>query len=153
MISRRRRTEALIESDPSLAGELAALIEAITEPVEVVPPRQGLVMNQVRETARNSRFYLGEALMSECRVRIGDTEGLGVALGTNGNLARALAIIDAAYALPEPLPVMEEIERRIAAAEQEVERRRERDATETMASRVSFDTMGGQDMSVQAVVK
>ena len=153
MINRRRRTEVLVESERSLALDLAALVEREVEAVEVVAPRQGLVMCDVRETARNSRFYLGEALMTECRVRIGEVEGLGVALGGDGAFARALAVVDAALNLDEPLPVQAEVERRILAAEAEIQRKRERDAALTTASRVSFDTMGGQDMSVQAVVK
>ena len=153
MISRRRRTEVLVESDPSLAADLAALVEREVETVETVAPRQGLVMCDVRETARNSRFYLGEALMTECRVRIGDVEGLGVVLGGDGRLAHALAVVDAALALPQPLAVAGELERRIEAASRELDRSRARAASQVMASRVSFDTMGGQDMSVQAVVK
>lgn len=153
MISRRERTEVLIEGDRALARDLAALIERAAEVVEVVAPHQGLVMCDVRETARNSRFYLGEALMTECRVRIGDVEGLGVVLGTDGALAHDLAVVDAAYALEEPLAVMAELDRRIACAQAALAERREREAARIMASRVSFDTMGGQDMSVQAVVK
>lgn len=153
MISRRERTEVLVESDPSLARDLAALVEREAAVTNVAEPRQGLVMCEVRETARNSRFYLGEALMTECRVRIGDTEGLGCALGGNGQLARSLAVVDAAFSLPEPLPVHDEMERRIRAAADELSRARARAAAQTMASRVSFDTMGGQDMSVQAVVR
>ena len=153
MIPRRSRTEILVESDPSLAICLAALVEQDADVREVSVPKQGLVMCDVRETARNTRFYLGEALMTECRVRIGDTEGLGVVLGGDRDLARALAVIDAACSLAEPLPACEEIERRIAAAGDELARKREREALQTSASRVSFDTMGGQDMSVQAVVK
>ena len=153
MISRRRRTEVLVESDPSLAADLAALVEREVETVETVAPRQGLVMCDVRETARNSRFYLGEALMTECRVRIGDVEGLGVVLGGDGRLAHALAVVDAALSLPQPLAVAGELERRIEAASRELDRSRARAASQVMASRVSFDTMGGQDMSVQAVVK
>ena len=153
MISRRRRTEVLVESDPSLAADLAALVEREVETVETVAPRQGLVMCDVRETARNSRFYLGEALMTECRVRIGDVEGLGVVLGGDGRLAHALAVVDAALSLPQPLAVAGELERRIEAASRELDRSRARAASQVMASRVSFDTMGGPDMSVQAVVK
>ncbi len=153
MISRRRRTEVLVESDPSLAADLAALVEREVETVETVAPRQGLVMCDVRETARNSRFYLGEALMTECRVRIGDVEGLGVVLGGDGRLAHALAVVDAALSLPQPLAVAGELDRRIEAASRELDRSRARAASQVMASRVSFDTMGGQDMSVQAVVK
>ena len=100
MVTRRARTEVLVEGGPALAHELAGLIEAACPVRVVVPPRQGLVMNQVRETARMSRFYLGEALMSECRVRIGDAEGIGVVLGADGAFARSLAVIDAAYLNP-----------------------------------------------------
>lgn len=153
MMSRRARTEVLVESPAALAHDLARAIEAELPVRIVVPPRQGLVMNQVRETARNSRFYLGEALMSECRVRIGDVEGLGAVLGSDDELARSLAVIDAAYAL-EPAPaVIDEVERRIEAAGNQLERERAREAGRTMWSRVSFDEMGGQDMSVQEVVK
>lgn len=153
MMSRRARTEILVKSPAALAHDLARAIEAELPVRVVVPPRQGLVMNQVRETARNSRFYLGEALMSECRVRIGDVEGLGVVLGADDELARSLAVIDAAYAV-EPAPaVIDEVERRIEAAGNQLERERARENARIMGSRVSFDEMGGQDMSVQAVVK
>ena len=154
MISRRRRTEALVESDPSVARGLAELVERASEVREVVPARQGLVMCQVRETARNSRFYLGEALMTECRVRIGDVEGLGAALGGDAALAHDLAVVDAALSGADLCAdVVAELERGILAAERRVADERARAAARTCVSRVSFDEMGGQDMSVQAVVK
>ena len=153
MINRRRRTRVLAEGRAQLARELAALVEASVEVVEVAAPHQGLVMCQVRETARNSRFYLGEALMTECRVRIGDTEGLGAVLGMDTERARAMAVVDAALSQPEPLEVAPELERRLLDAEVELDRAEERAAERVLSSKVSFDTMGGQDMSVQAVVK
>ena len=153
MINRRRRTRVLAEGRPQLASELAALIESRVEVIEVTAPHQGLVMCQVRETARNSRFYLGEALMTECRVRIGDTEGLGAVLGMDDERARAMAVVDAALSQPVPLDVAPEVERRLLEAESELDRKQERLNRQVMASKVSFDTMGGQDMSVQAVVK
>lgn len=143
----------LAESSPTLARELAALVESSVEVREVVAPRQGLVMCQVRETARNSRFYLGEALMTECRVRLGSVEGLGVVLGTNAELAHDMAVIDAALSQPEELAVAPELERALLAAERRLTEERTRCAARTCVSRVSFDEMGGQDMSVQAVVK
>lgn len=153
LIRRRRRTRILAKSSPALARELAALVERAATVEVLQAPRQGLVMCQVRETARNSRFYLGEALMSECRVRVGETEGLGVVLGPNAELAHDMAVVDAALSAPEPSEVADELERRLLAAERDLERAQaERDAR-VLASRVSFDTMGGQDMSVQAVVK
>ncbi|MGI6590533.1 MAG: phosphonate C-P lyase system protein PhnG [Eggerthellaceae bacterium] len=153
MISRRRRTEALVEGDRSVALDLARRIADEVRVTDLARPHQGLVMCEVRETARNSRFNLGEALMTESRVRIGISEGLGVVLGTDSELAHALAVIDAAYQLDPPPDCLPEIEGIILAAEHSVAVRREKDWERTLTSRVSFDTMGGQDMSVQGVVR
>ena len=76
MLTRRERTEVLVESGPALALELAGLVEAAAPAEDIVPAHQGLVMCQVRETARNSRFYLSEVLVTESRVRIGEADGL-----------------------------------------------------------------------------
>ena len=138
MLSRRKRTEYLIEGRRQSALDAAALIESEAEIEVVVDAHQGLVMNQVRESARNSRFYLGEALMTECRVRVNGCEGLGAVLGyACGENLRCLTEVDALIAQ----------EGRVAAAHRAKEENR------TLASRVSFNEMGGQDMSVQAVVK
>ena len=129
MLTRRERTEVLVESGPALALELASLVEANVPAEDIVPAHQGLVMCQVRETARNSRFYLSEVLVTESRVRIG------------------------AYAM-EPAPdCMTELERRIEEARVAVSARKVAQDARTYVSRVEFDEMSGQDMSVQAVVK
>lgn len=142
-----------MEGDRRVALELAALVESEAEVVDLGAPRQGLVMCEARETARNTRFYLGEALMSECRVRIGDAEGLGLVLGRDDELARALAVIDAAYSLGDAPSCLGSVDAAIGAASRELDARRRREEALTMTSRVSFDEMGGQDMSVQAVVR
>lgn len=153
MISRRRRTEALIEGDRAVALGIARTIADEADVTELSAPHQGLVMCEVRETSRNSRFYLGDALMSECRVRIGDAEGLGVVLGSDDELAHALAVIDAAFNVEPPLSCMDGVERMIEDAEDELARTREKDWRRVLTSRVSFDMMGGQDMRVQRVVE
>ena len=110
-----------------LAAKLARMIEEQLRVEVLSAPRQGLVMCEVRDTARCSRFYMGEALMTECRVLVSgpgagqEAEGLGAVLG-----------VDAWHSLCEA--------------------RSAQDA-QTLASRVAFDEMGGQDMSVQAVAK
>ena len=142
-----------MEGDRRVALDLAALIEGELPAEEVVAPHQGLVMNQVRETARNTRFYLGEALMTECRVRVAGADGLGVVLGADGELARALAVVDAAYACESQLACLPEVDRRIDRAACGLDSQRAHDAARVLTSCVVFDEMGGQDMSVQAVVK
>lgn len=153
MLTRRERTEVLVEGGPALALELERLVEAELSPEDIVPAHQGLVMTQVRETARNTRFYLTEVLVTESRVRIGDADGLGVLMGADAAHARALAVIDAAYAM-DPAPVcLAELERRVEEARAAMFERAAAQDARTYVSRVEFDEMSGQDMSVQAVVK
>lgn len=153
MLTKRERTEVLVEGGPALALELASLVEANASVEDIVPAHQGLVMCQVRETARNSRFYLSEVLVTESRVRIGEADGLGVLMGTDAAHARALAVVDAAYAMDPAPACMAELERRIEEARVAVSERMVAQDARTYVSRVEFDEMSGQDMNVQAVVK
>lgn len=159
MICRRKRTEALIEGDRSLAPKLARMVEDEARIEVLSAPRQGLVMCEARETARCSRFYMGEALMTECRVLLSvpgserEAEGLGAVLGEDEGLAYDLAVIDAALALRDPLECRVRVERYIEGAWRDLCKARMRLDARTLASRVAFNEMGGQDMSVQAVAK
>ena len=102
-MKRYERTRVLVEGDPSLAGEIVRDIETGgsgngAPAISVLDePREELVMVQVRETAEGSLFYLGEALMTSCRVRVDDSVGLGMLLGSNRSRAYELAVIDAAF--------------------------------------------------------
>ncbi len=96
---RHERTRVLVDGDRSLARRMAAEVES-AHPVEVLDdPREGLVMVKVRESAKRSLFYLGEALMTSCRVRVSGATGLGMVLGDDRALAYDLAVIDAAFSI------------------------------------------------------
>ena len=100
-------------------------------------------MVKVRESARNSLFYLGEALMCSCRVRIADTMGFGYVLGSKRNAAYNLALIDAAFSSGEAFERMSKWEQRI---EKEARRQREKQAKDRALierTRVDFSTMDG----------
>ena len=92
-------------------------------------------------------------LVTESRVRIGEADGLGVLMGTDAAHARALAVIDAAYAMDPAPAYLAELERRIEKARVAVSERVVAQDARTYVSRVEFDEMSGQDMSVQAVIK
>lgn len=65
--------------------------------IEVLINRTGLVMLPYTDTSTGTRFHLGEALVSEAYVRIGnDTEGYAVCVGRNLQHALAVALLDAA---------------------------------------------------------
>lgn len=97
-MNRKERTRVLVEGDAELLERMAR--EAQREcKVEVVrKPDQELVMLKVREDAQRSLFYLGEALMTSCTVRLGDAFGYGMVLGEDEQKAYLLAVVDAAYA-------------------------------------------------------
>lgn len=99
-MKRYERTRILVEGDARIGRAMAddALAQMGEEAVSVVEgPRECLVMVQVRETARGSRFYLGEALATTCRVRAAGFAGMGLVLGSQPDRARDLAVIDAAF--------------------------------------------------------
>ncbi len=53
-------------------------------------------MIKMRETAKRELFYLGEVLVTEAKVSINGTLGMGIVVGDNEELALNLAIIDCA---------------------------------------------------------
>lgn len=97
--------------------------------------------------------------MTECRVLVSgpgagqEAEGLGAVLGVDEGLAYNLAVIDAACALPGSLECRIQLEQYIENAWHSLCEARSAQDAQTLASRVAFYEMGGQDMSVQAVAK
>ncbi len=67
--------------------------------ITVLQNRTGLVMLPMTETVKGETFYLGEALVAEARVQIGNgSEGYAACLGRDLEQALAIALIDAASA-------------------------------------------------------
>ena len=99
-LRRYERTRAVGEGDPALARAIVHEVEGrrdegAREVTVVDEPREELVMVQVRETAQGTLFYLGEALMTSCRVRVGGHVGRGMILGSDSRRAYELAVADA----------------------------------------------------------
>lgn len=96
-MKRQQRTKLLIDVGRSEALEFAAQIEANYNVVDVQPAREGLVMVKMRESSHQSLFFIGEVLITEAKVKIGEHFGVGLVKEYEPELARALAIVDAAY--------------------------------------------------------
>lgn len=138
-MTRRRRTQILVENGDALRTALAGEVRAAHEVIEIEPAHEALVMMQMRESAARSRFYIGELLVTEAKVQIGEAIGLGIMAGTDEQAAHDLAIIDAAY--NAGLPLTAAWSQRLAEAEAELAAsRRDEDAT-VLQTRVRFDTM------------
>ncbi|MCZ2259164.1 phosphonate C-P lyase system protein PhnG [Sporosarcina sp. G11-34] len=96
-MNRRKRTEILIDGSPKFVNELASEIERNYDIHILSKPQHALTMIKMRETAKNSLFYLGEVLVTETKVQINNKLGIGVVVGNEEQLSYELAVIDAAY--------------------------------------------------------
>jgi alpha-D-ribose 1-methylphosphonate 5-triphosphate synthase subunit PhnG len=63
--------------------------------VEVIQNRTGLAMLPATDSAKGGVFHLGEVLVAEAHVRVGQQEGYAACLGRDLVQALALAILDA----------------------------------------------------------
>ncbi|KMY51518.1 phosphonate C-P lyase system protein PhnG [Peribacillus loiseleuriae] len=96
-MKRKERTEILIQGSDAIARDFAKEIEMKYTVTVIQQPENGLVLLKARETAKKSLFYLGELLVTECKVQIHDSIGIGIVKGHQEELAYWLAVIDAAY--------------------------------------------------------
>lgn len=138
-VTRLRRTRTLIlgasETRQALAQEVRALYT-----VEVIqPPRLGLVLATLRESARRSLFHVGEVLVSEAKVRVDGVAGLGLIRGNDFEAASDLAVIDAAW--NAQLSLTEGWERRLVEAEAVLEASLDAEQAALATTRVEFETL------------
>ena len=120
-MNRKERTRILVEGSRKVLSRMACEAEQLYAVAMVREPTEELVMLKVREGAQCSLFYLGEALMTSCAVRIGGAHGYGMVLGEDRKKARDLAIV-------------EEERQRLAEAEQ-------KRAEALLRTQVDFSTM------------
>jgi len=138
-MKRRRRTEILIQEDSDLARDFAETILEKYECQEVVAPQHGLTMIKMRESAKNSLFYIGEVLVTEVKVEIQHCVGIGIIVGMEGERARDLAIIDAAY--KANLPETEAWGPLLMEAEQRITKKQAKQQADLFETKVNFETM------------
>lgn len=148
-LSRSEWTRALVEGDPALVRDLASEIEGLqgedAGDIEMVDePREELVMVQVRETAQGTLFYLGEALMTSCRVRVGGATGRGMLLGSNSRRAYELALADAMFSHAEDDPLAVRWERVLRDELGRIDAREAQAARRVARTEVDFSTMQEQ---------
>ena len=138
-MKRRQRTEILIQGDSQLAQQFAESIMDTYECREILAPQYGLTMIKMRETAKNSLFYIGEVLITEAKVEINNRIGIGIVVGMKDELAKHLAIIDAAYKADLPETITWEAQ--LIEAEKQITKELAKKQAELFETKVSFETM------------
>lgn len=138
-MTRRERTEVLVEGDPVLRHTLAATVRERYRTVPVEPPAPGLVMLRLRETARRSLFFIGELLVTEARVEVEGRIGVGIVAGDRPEAAEDLALIDGAFRAG--VPEVAAWEALLAEEAGRLADRRCQEEARLLATRVRFETM------------
>ena len=98
----------------NFTDELLGDLEVLNVSIEVLENRTGLVMLPARDNAQGTKFFLGEVLVSEARVRVDGVEGYGACLGRDLEQSLAVGILDRFLRLhDEASPAERAIEERI----------------------------------------
>lgn len=69
--------------------------------VQVIQNRTGLAMLPATDSVKGGAFHLGEVLLAEAHVRVGEAEGYAACLGRDLVQALAIAILDAVLQDPQ----------------------------------------------------
>jgi alpha-D-ribose 1-methylphosphonate 5-triphosphate synthase subunit PhnG len=100
------RNEALSILNRANASEVKAFAEYLLPRLEplgitVLNNRTGLVMLPATDSVQGTRFHLGEVLVAETHIQLGETEGYTARLGRDLECSLAIALLDAASTLPD----------------------------------------------------
>ncbi|MFJ5762363.1 phosphonate C-P lyase system protein PhnG [Neobacillus sp. NPDC093182] len=138
-MKRRRRTEILINGSQNRLEDMAHCIKDNYQVKVIQEPESGLVMLKVRETSQKSLFYPGEVFVTECKVQIQGSIGIGIVKGDQPELSFNLAVIDAAYEamLPETIGWKLLLEKE----EKAIQEQRAADSQSILKTKVNFETM------------
>ncbi|MDA8221277.1 MAG: phosphonate C-P lyase system protein PhnG [Desulfitobacterium hafniense] len=136
---RKRRTMILIKGSSDVPAKLAQKIQDSYEVKTIEESNNGLVMIKVREKAKQSLFYLGEVLITECKVMINGFLGIGMVQGHQPELAYNLAVIDAAY--NASLAETNAWTKVLLIEENRINKENQAFMNKVLKTRVNFDTM------------
>lgn len=141
-LTREQRCDLLAAAEHAeivpLAEQLVA-DGAAPRPTVVKPPETGMVVLQVREPVEESRFYLGEVLVTECAVEVAGVPGWSMREGDDRVAALAAALLDAVAAAG--LPATTEIDALCARIAERRARQDENEWAEIRSTTVAFEEL------------
>lgn len=133
--------EILAESDFSVWEDMASRLASSYKIKIIQEPETFLVMMPAQDSVEQSKFYLGEVLITEAVVEIHGTPGYGFAMEDNPAQALAYAIINAALA--HGIPEAEEIQNIMSQQEAILESQKRQEERMIASTRVNFAILEG----------
>jgi alpha-D-ribose 1-methylphosphonate 5-triphosphate synthase subunit PhnG len=137
-MKRSRRTKILVDGNRSLLERLTLEIEASSNVRTLRSPETSLVMSKAKDSVSGQPFYTGEILVTECSVKVDETNGFGICLGEEPEKAYCLAVVDAAFQaghaeVPGWIRLLEE-------EELNLEQREKQELERILQTKVKFET-------------
>jgi len=136
-MERKKRFEILAQADPAILLPLADTILQSTE-IEIIKKSQtSLVMLRAIDSVTGCPFNLGEVLVTESEVRLGNHIGYGLIMGEEPQRALAVAVIDAV--LEAGHASSSSIEEKLRQEEGRLQNNREQENALVARTRVEFE--------------
>jgi len=141
-MNKERLMKILHKVNCEIICQLAHIILDTNPEIRIIkPPQLGLIMMRARETVENQPFNLGEVLVTECTVALGETTGWGCCLGNDPDRAYHLAVVDLALNLG--IDPGGKIEATLMAEEKRVTQEKKAEFVNIARSKVQFEILGG----------
>lgn len=138
-MNRRKRTEILVKASAEVVENFAEEILKKYNVIVVEESNNGVVMVKLREKAKSSLFFLGEVLITECKVMINGSLGIGIIKGNEPERAYHLAVVDAAY--NANLAETDDWENVLKTTEEIIVQDNKVFSNKVLKTKVNFDTM------------
>lgn len=145
-MNRKRRCQILINGSNDLLTKLSREIESNYPVQQIDPPNEGMVMITMRDTAQKTPFYIGEVLVTEAKVQVNGSVGIGIIKGHHPEKAYHLALVDGAYNCG--LKRIPEWNQMLIKEESSIQSRLELEEGRIRQTKVDFSTMEDQGVSI-----
>lgn len=140
-VDRDSRVGLLARADRDTLIHLADACLRECEVSTLSGPQLGTVLLQVREPVERRRFYLGDVLVTEARLRLGEHEGWAMRLGDDPEATVAAAVCDAAC--QAGTSHRDDILELCARTRAELAAHRSAEVADIAATAVEFEELGG----------
>lgn len=138
-MKRRKRTELMCHCS---LDHLKIMVERIEEQRHITtikPAATGLIMIKMRDSAQLQLFYLGEVLVTECKVEIDSHVGIGIVRGVQEVRATYMATIDAAF--NAGLPITAELIEKLNEISAQYTNNKKAYNAQILKTKVDFETL------------
>lgn len=138
-MKKERLSRILSRADRNFILNAAAEIQKSHSARIIKGPAKTLMMIKMREPVRESLFYMGEVLVTECILDVDGVRGMAVTMGDDSERTVACAVIDAAF--NAAFPEVQDLEKKLIDLEARQLQRIQKENALFHGTEVNFSSM------------